>query len=98
MRLSSHRGTAWLALLVFLASVAVPLVTGGHALFEPASPCEPDAVVADSRGQSDPQIEATSLPRSRHCGVCHWLRALGSVVRTARNGSLPNLRFARAVR
>ncbi len=79
----SRRVVALAALVTFATSLALPLVSTRHALAD-----DPDVGWGGR-----PLVSAHAVARlnalipsdaSEHCAICHWMRALGSSITSAR--------------
>src|SRR5262245_24424439 len=75
MRSLGLRVRAWIGLITFLGSLALPIASPRHLTFDDDAACAPAEITAV---HAQTQVgAATKTPAPGHCPLCHWLRAVG---------------------
>jgi hypothetical protein len=64
-----------LTLVAFVSSLLAPVLTASHIAGRDDPDCSPEAL---SAGNPVAQFEPGSAPKTGHCGICHWLRAVAT--------------------
>src|ERR1041384_2221451 len=74
---SGLRIRAFAALVAFVGSLALPLLSFGHLTFDDDRACDSLELRADQNPRTAVGETRPALP-PEHCALCHWLRAVGN--------------------
>lgn len=80
----ARRGSAWAALVAFVASFGLGGTAAGHRDADGDASCE-QVELAEGHGRV--QFEAVKpSPAATHCAICHWQRAVSGANLAAADG------------